>query len=541
MTTKIPGTKPWERSKKAARAKLGSLDHERAEKIIAKLLRDCHPKQRAFVEDPGRRVAALTARGAGKTTATLVRLLTKMLRIPRARVVFIATTREAARILIWEKLKFVTEALGIETDFKEVRLELWFPQNGSMLRLVGCDDMREIEKLRGQSFHEVAIDEAASHPKVLLEHLIDRIIGPRLGNYDGCIVLIGTPGHFLNGPFYDATRRGSEMHRPYEERFAEHYAGWIRWSSHTWNLQDGAATIPDLAKLWEEALVEKAAKNYSDDNPVWRREFLGEWSADDTDTVFKYRVTHNQWDPIRVGSLRLAKLPEDRKDWLYGYGLDLGFVDKFTCHAFAFSPSDPTRTIYHVYEFGAPGMYPRKIAELLIGEGLDAANPGGLIGATGYPAGMVADMAGSGESILKELLHVYGIPIAPVEKKRDDKIATIELLNGDLLDGRLKIMKGSQLETQMLALQWRYDEFGKPSENKSQANDHTDAAIYARRLIAVLFEREGAPPSTGTQSLQRRTPSHGLEPEPEPRRDNFTGMHTDGGFFDDYAGSWGND
>lgn len=467
------------------------------------LLDSCHPKQRQFVLDDGRRIAALTSRGCGKTTGSRARLLRRMLRTSKARVLFVATTREQAEHLMWGPLKDLLEKLGIEARFNETKLRCTLRRNGAILRLVGADNKHDIEKLRGQPFHEVIIDEAASHAPHLLENLLYRIIGPRLGDYGGRLVLVGTPGHVLAGPFYEATRPGTEIGRPYEDRSDPEFAGWKGWSTHHWELEDGAPYVPEMARLWKEALVEKEANGWSDDHPVWLREYRGRWAADGTENVFRYRPhlddghPWNQWDPERDPRTGLAKLPDDRPGWLYVYGMDLGHSDPFALEVFAFNPAIGDRTLYHVYEFHKRGMYARPIAELLLGVGDDgeprpAESPRGLIGETDWPVAAVADMASLGGALLKELANVYGIRIEPAEKK--NKFDSIELANGDLLDGRIKILKGSVLEEQLMSLQWDVDDYGNLKESRSARNDAADAFIYARRAAQHLFTDDPPPP-----------------------------------------------
>lgn len=491
--------KPWEAAK--AERRILTPDEAWSAARIAAILRDCHPLQRGFVEDPSRRVAALVGRGGGKTTGVRARLVIRMLRTERAKTVYIAPTRVWAEELMWGQLKDLLERLGIPATFNETKLRCTLARNGSTLRLVGADDKREIDKLRGQPFHEVAIDEAAAFPPELLDALVIRTITPRLGDYRGSLVLCGTPGHDLRGQFYEATRPGGELHRAYADRDEPHYANWIRWSSHAWTLADGAKTVPAMARLWADALVEKERNGWTDQHSVWLREYCGLWAADETVSVFAYRPhlpdgsPWNQWDPERVGPMRFAKLPDRFADWSYGFGIDLGHSDPFALQVLAYSPSDPSRTIYHVYEFERPKMYARPIAQLLLGVDEDSPlgvrsheDPGGVLGHTGWPAGMVADVTNLGGAILDDLANVYGLRILPAEQK--GKKAAIELFNGDLNDGRIKILKGSKLESQLMALQWVANEFGELKENKAQANHSTDAAIYARRLIAHLFAAE---------------------------------------------------
>lgn len=502
------------------------------------LLESCHPKQREFVLDPGKRIAALVARGGGKTTGGRARLVRRMLRTPRAKCLYIAVTRVQAEELMWIPLKELCERLGIEATFNETKLRCTFTKNGATLRLVGADNKAEIEKLRGQPFHEVGIDESASFPAQLLEHLAFRVIGPRLGDYDGTLWFIGTPGHFLEGTFYEATRSSSPIHRRWEDRDLPEYDGWIGWSFHSWSVRDGAPYVPAMRRLWEAALIEKERNKWSDHHPVWLREYLGLWAADDTETVFKYRAhledgtEWNQWDPERDPRTGLARLPEGITDWRYVYGLDLGAKDPTALVVFAYSPSE--RTLYQIYGFERTGMYAKTVAQLLIGDELNSDKPSGIIGSTGWPDAMVADTEGLGDMLLDELSNVYGVRLGKAEKK--NKHDAIELFNGDLIDGRIKILKGSNLEQQLIHLQWAVDDFGKIKENKGQANHSTDAAIYARSAAHHQF-RDDAP-----EAKPFFPPRRNVLAEPEEEEDHsrgeYGGLLSDDGDYQDAF--WGN-
>lgn len=459
-----------------------------------------HPEQRGFVVDPSLRPCAVVGRGGGKTTGGEFRFVRRMLTTARAACLYIATTREQAEKLMWAPLKNLCGRLNIDARFYEDRLRCVFLHNGATLSLAGADDKKQIEKFRGIPHHEVGIDECASFPPRLLDNLIDQVIVPRLGDYNGTLWLIGTPGKALRGSFYEVTRPGSNLSRPYRERAQPEWAGWDSWSLHTWSLQDAAAAGVKAAKnLWAAALREKKNKGWSDDHPVWKREYLGQWAADDTETVYRYRPhdgggePFNQWDPERLPS-GLAKLPGTASDWCFVYGMDIGHSDPTAIEVFAYSPTDPSKTLYHVYEFEQRGMYARTIAAHLIGERLDAESPAGIIGETGWPEGMIADIAGAGQSLLDELANVYGLRMEAMPRKFGDKLDGIELFNGDLMDGRIKILKGSKLEEQLGDLQWVVGEHGELKEDKGARNDCADAAVGARRIAKHLLSEEGAPP-----------------------------------------------
>lgn len=455
-----------------------------------RILASCHPKQQAFAQDPARRIVARVARGGGKTTGGRARFVRRLMQTREASCLYIATTREQAQLLMWEPLKELLDELKIRAKFNETKLWCSLLRNGSRIRLVGADNKRDIEKQRGIPNHEVGIDEMSSYPKDLLEHLLYRILGPRMGDFaNSTLWMVGTPGHLLRGPAYEITRTGSPLHRRFEDRNLPEFANWQKWSFHSWNLSDGAEYVPAMRRLWAEAQIEKEANGWTDDNPVWVREYLGQWAADDSEQVFRYRPhtetgeEFNQWDP-EIGPGGIAKLPKQFSEWRFVYGIDLGHSDPLAVVIWAYSPEEGI--LRQVYGLERREMHVRSIAQLLIGPDLDTQNLGGLFGVTGWPDALVADTTHLGGMFLDELRSVYGIRATPAEQKH--KHDSIELFNGDLIDGRIKVLKDSSLEAQLVELQWDEDQYGKLRENKTQANHSTDAALYARMAAAHQYK-----------------------------------------------------
>jgi len=282
-------------------------------------------------------------------------------------------------------------------------------------------------------------------------------------------------------------------------------------------MRDGAPYVPEIGNAWRIALAKKAREGWSDEHPVWRREYLGEWSADDTERIFKYRPhaddgsPWNQWDPERIHRDVLpdgvAKLPPG--DWTYVYCADLGYSDSFALNVLAYERHG--RDLFHVACIDRKRLYAQQMAIILLGQawvtrimaGQDPGKPGGLVGITGWPAAAVADNSGKGQAILDELANVYGFKFTPAERR--DKHDNIELLNGDFVDGRVRVLKGSKLEEQLCDLQWTVDDYGKLTEPQGAPNDHTDSVIYGRRAAKHQFvdEPPGPEPTPRAREAQR--------------------------------------
>ncbi len=510
---------PWSATKAAAR--ILSPDEQWAADLRERVLADTHPWQHDGATDPSTRIAFQVGRGGTKTTTMRVRGMLKVTSITNADVRYIANSRQQAEELMWGRLKNACEAYGVYDDmhFLDSKLRMTCRRTGGIYQLFGVEDRRDADKLRGFPADEVQIDEVGSMDPKLLDYLIEECIAPRIGERRGAIVIGSTPPPRLAGVFYDATRHGSvdadgvPLHRRYQDRDRPEFRDWIRWSSHSWDLQqivelpDAATRFPALVANWEEALINKRRKGWSDDHPIWLREWRGQWASDHTDRVFRYQPhldgkPWNQWDPLNgsaiegIGALKLAlaALPTDVGTWHFVVIMDSGSRDPFALSVFAFAPSDAQRRLFHVFSFERTGMYAKLIAEMLIGPELRADQPAGIFGLVGWPDAVEID---ADQAFIDELGNVYGIRAKKAEKKADYKYGAIELVNGDFIDGRILIMKGSPLETQLQLLQWKPDDYGMLREDKAQANHSTDTLIYGRRVVANLFE-SGAVSQEGT-------------------------------------------
>lgn len=491
---------------------------------IEKLVDECHPEQRAAVLDRALYIGMIVGRGGGKSFAMLVRFLRAMIRRTGARCFYVAKTKDHARDVIWSDLKALIRKVGMVDDvdviYNETKLSVTMTCNGAQLKLVGADKQHDIDKLRGPTYTEVGIDEMGAQTDKIVRYLIEEVVGPRLV---GAFCLGGTAGKQPQGLWHEITGPKSAIARLWTER---HDGPELQWSAHRWSLLSAiestrARPIAKLLELFEAQRLYIAANGWSDDNPKKRREIDAEWVQDNTEAIYQYKALLEdgtpwcQWDPPREGPLRLAVLPSEFREWVHIVALDLGSSDPTSINLFATALDDKTCTIYHRYGYDQKGLYARPIAELLLGEHRDHAQPGGIIGAIGrWPNGMVADATHLGQAILDELSNVYGIAIEPAEKGWHYKLGAIEVLKGDFHEGRFKVLKGSTLEKQLMNLIWGLNTRGEFVEPRGPRNDAADTAVYGRQLIAEFMTGHGEAPPPPDEDQQ---PARAEQPPPRPR------------------------
>lgn len=507
--------------------------------LIEQLVDGCHPDQRAAVLDTSSRVAIIVGRGGGKTLAMIIRFLRRMIRRNNARCFYVAKTKLHARDVIWADLKKLLRRIGLVEDvdvvYNETRLSMTFACNGSTLRLVGADKQDDIDSLRGSTYSEIGIDEMGAQVDKIVRYLIDEVVGPRLV---GAICLAGTVPHFPVGLWFDVTGPASTIGRLYSER---HEKTELAWSVHRWSLAEAIEKtrdrpIPELLELLKAQEDYIAQNGWGPDNPKKRREIDAEWVQDATEAIYQYKpvlpdgTPWCQWDPPREGLLKMATLPDGFKDWVHVISLDLGSTDPTSISVFATALDDKTCTIYHRYTFEQRNLYARPIAELLLGEHRDLSQPAGIIGAIGrWPNGMVADATHLGQAILDELSDVYGIAIEPATKGWHYKIGAIEVLKGDFHEGRFKVLKGSQLEKQLLNLQWGLNTRGELVEPRGPRNDAADTAVYGRQMIAEFMIGHGETPAAEDDEAgaAEATPSRPRGVFAEDREDAYESSYYD--------------
>jgi hypothetical protein len=455
-------------------------------KIAANIYAGLFPKQRQVLDDASRRKAVICPRRAGKSYTALSLAFHTCLTKPWSNCMIVGLTLKSLKGIYWERtLPIFEQMFGVQTQKHHTEQKVRFA-NGSLLTFVGAETKAEIEKLRGQAYDLVVIDECKSFSPTVLEELIQDVFRRGLMDRKGTIMMIGTPGSILEGPFYEGTypnaldRKGVPFSKTYDtpepywtENPKNH--SW-RWSRHCWSVQDNSA----LPHAWEEALADKEMEGWPDDHPTWLREYLGQWVSSDDVFVYAYAALAEKspekviWRPS-VSRENRHGLPNEA-DFRYVMGVDLGFEDDFALAVGAYSLTDGQ--LYHVFDLKLKHQDVYQVADhvLRVVERFD-----NKIDA------IVADASGLGKMVIETLNRRHGLHIVPAEKR--EKYDFIELLNADFFSGKVKIQGDSDLDMELRTLQWDLSKHTKAElirtarlrEHPGLPNHLCDAWLYLWR------------------------------------------------------------
>lgn len=365
---------------------------------------------------------------------------------------------------MWPILEEMDERFKLGLIFTESNLTVTHP-NGARLQLFGADMKNFIRRLKGIKTPGVAIDEAQDFGGHL-ESLVDDVITPTLTDYkDSWLAIVGTPGPVPLGYFYQIT---------YECKYG--------FSVHNWTLLDNPY-LPQAQSFLTEI---KAKRQWDDDNPTLRREWLNEWVIDKESLLVKYHVEKNHYD----------HLPHAK--WTYILGADIGFRDSDALAVIAWSVSSPD--IYLVEEVITSTQDITALSEQI--ESLSRK----------YPISkMVMDEGALGKKVAEELRRRKHLPIHPADKMR--KMENIAFLNDYLRLGRFKARADSRFaqDSYKVQIDWEKTTPDKTVVKSSFHSDIIDAVLYAfRESPAFTFRAEPVLPKYGTKEWAERE-AHEME------------------------------
>lgn len=417
-------------------------DASQYSELVQRIIGDLFPEQRAFVLDPSKRLAALCTRRAGKTVALTARHAVRCLSRPRQFTVHVVQkmTSAAYKAIRRELLAFNEKwNIGGHWNYSE---STFFWPNGSKTWVTSADTEDRVEGLRGEAYDEGALDESASFGEHF-ENMVKEALLPAIRGRGAPLVLAGTPGRVARGFFYDVTTNPDG------------------WRLHQWSFQQNPFLHPSMKDIQAIIREDKFAGIH---DPRFRREYMGEWVADDGMQVYQFLRGRNEYD-ISEGPEFDKYIEHLRQEGaIFLLGADLGVKDATALVACAYLPHD--ETFYVLQQFQRSYM---SIEEL-----------GTLINAWHQRYRFTAKVCDSGALglwIVRELNSRYLTGLLASEKR--EKASNIEVMNSDLLAGRVKIGRGTPLGKEWQDLLW--EDKDKRKEDPRFNNHLSDACLYAWR------------------------------------------------------------
>lgn len=416
----------------------------------------CYAQQTAYIRSPSKRKVLRKTRRAGGTVALAVSFLEAAGRPPFANQLYVTSTLKNAKRLIWPTLKKLNTKYRLGGVANETEAFMRFPrlENEPIIYLGGAKDKDEIEKIRGYEggIKRAAIDEAQAIRASILTALVDDVIEPSLFDYDGELDVVGTPGAVSAGYFYDIDAGDSRD-------------GWTQFFL---DLRQNPYLAAKSGKPAEQILAElRERRKWTEDNPTYRREYLGEWVTDSDALALHYVAERNkcEWQETRMPG------------WRYVLAFDIGYEDADAIAVLGWAPKE--RKLRLVKE-----LITRKQGITELGEQLKK------LAAIFLPSNVIGDLGALGKKIGEELKNRWGLPVEAADKQR--KAEHIGLLDDAILTGSFLAPPDSTFAEDCAIVQWDAEKRAKGQLEFDPAyhSDIIDAVLYGYRLAWHWTEDE---------------------------------------------------
>jgi phage terminase large subunit len=430
-----------------ARAILAKRALSRKAFDVTRLFDPNFPQQLKFVQDPSNLKTLWCTRRAAKSYTAGLYMVTEAIQNPGSNILFIGLTRASAKAIVWKDiLMAISKRHGLKARFNKAELSMSF-SNGSVIFITGVDsDESEMLKLLGKKYRLVCIDEASMY-SVDVRNLVYGVLRPAMVDPNsqglrGTICLMGTSSNFPRGLFFDITT-GKER----------------GWSLHTWTAYEN----PYVATQWAEEMEEiKRDRPMYLETPQYKQFYLNEWAVDDSKLVYRFDDQRNLYKDLPV---KLS--PEG---WRFVLGVDTGWEDDNAFVLCGYHENDPH--LYVIRTFNKPRMTFDQVVIKINEFMLDPQ----------YPVSKVI-IDGANKQGVESMRIRSAIPFEYADKQ--GKVDFIEMLNGDLIQAKIKINQRCEaLTDELRGLVWLTDgdKIVLPKkENPSLSNHLCDAFLYAWR------------------------------------------------------------
>ena len=398
------------------------------------LLDNSFDEQKKFIQSEAKFKLARCTRRAGKSHGTALLLMISCFKRANVDSFYFAITRRQAKLILWEKLKQISKRFSLGFKFNESDLVAVAP-NKSRINFYGADQENLQDRILGIPFQQSVIDEAARFTN--LERFIEEILEPGTIDFGGSIAMIGTPNPQMSGYFYE-----QDVHKNEYEKF-------------NWSLVNNVF-LPNAKQYLEDI---KKRKNWTDDTPIFRREYLGQWVSDPDHMIYKLN-SHN--------------IVHDIKEIIDTYiiGFDIGWQDPCAFCVVGYNDYSGKLYVIHTEKH-------QHLTVSAMGQKLNE------LQSRFNAIKIVADSGALGKTIVEELKRRFSLNIIAAEKT--DKYSAFEAVNSDLLTGDILILDtNTQLIEQMRMLSFNEDKM----EDPTIPNDLCDSFLYSHRFSRHYWKRE---------------------------------------------------
>lgn len=410
---------------------------------------------------------ASCSRRAGKTHACAILLLQAALEVPDSLSLYVTLTRLSGKRIVWRRLLKLNRDYGLGGKADRAELTLSLP-NGSEIRIMGCKDESEADKIRGidPAPRLVVIDEAQAF-KPYVQELVEDALEPMLIETKGSMVMIGTPAKVRDGYFYEAVQHAPEALRKLmnvappanDNQGDDDEPGKVLgWAVHHWTIADN----PFIDDVEDELDAIRRRKRWTKDAPTYQREYLGRWVTEHDALVYKYDQERNGY----------ATMPDfSGLEWHCILIVDQGYHDADAIGALWFRKGKPGVWLeerHHERKRSAGQLADeaKKHWEALKGRCIRF----------GW------DEGGGGKKVAEDL-RLQGIPVEPVDKL--GKIAGIEDTNTALLAGGLKVPANGQAAADAGKVTWDPKARGVKLSERYHT-DMWDVVVYGLRWLVAM-------------------------------------------------------
>lgn len=434
--------------------------------IIAALRGSLVEEQIKFLDDPARNKGACCSRRAGKTFGIVRGILLKGVSTDRAQIIACTDTRDHMKKLVWDELLDTAADLKINLRANHNELVIRFP-NKSRAWLHGVPNLREAVKTKGFHYHLAIIDEAQDIREEVLQYLMDVALGPGLSDYQGTMLITGTPGEIHSGRWYNISSGKADGWKTFSWKQTDNprFPAWA-------HLSQAGEDWRSFARGYIQAEI--LARGLTMDDPKVRREYFGEWDED------KQRLIYSVFPDSAV-----AQLPGRWIDGRLVMAIDLGYHEEaawsvcclfegkvyqvFEHRQSKMSFSDIiefTRSIYTKYQRdGSPDTPSRTAIELTL-----------------------LDPSGGGNNMAEEVRQRFGLPAMAASKK--DKRDYYILSSNAIQQGQAFVLPGTA--AQLRSLRW---DAKRMNAQDIGPQGLSDSWLYAWRYLSLLAAKPVKPVS----------------------------------------------